>query len=102
MAIGGIEHLVDSLRNAPAIAGASGVTAVQVVYPVVELLHEFAKEGRLVQDNLAMFGGAALLTQFLADYLQLFSEGISADREYVAVEALAALALVTLGSQEGR
>lgn len=70
--------------------------------PYVELMHEFAKEGKQVQDSLAMFGGVPVLLQFLSDYLHAHDSGVKEESAYIVVEAVASIALMLLGSNEGR
>lgn len=76
----------------------------EYVSPYVELIHDFAKEGKQVQDSLAIHGGVPLLLQYLADCLCYYEQGVpeGVDQAYIIAEALAGLALITLGSNEGR
>ena len=94
--------MIDAAKDSSASDSPSSSSSSEAVSPYVELLHQFALEGKAVQDSLAMYGGVTLLIQFLAEYSQLFEDGIGEDREFVAVEALSALALLTVGSKEGR
>lgn len=87
--------LVDCLRDSSDPDTPSSSTAPDPTFPCTLLLHEYAKEGRKCQDAIARCGGIPLLLELLPE------DTVCRDSE-LGREAIAALCLMAVGSEEAR
>lgn len=92
--VGHMGLIVDSLR--PDDDTPSSSTAPDVSFPAACLLHDFAKEGKKCQDAIAASGGVAILLDLLPP-----EDAADADLDH-AIEAVSALCLLAVGSEESR